>query len=123
MKFIDKNYLEENPNHIFVFGDNILRVGYGGAAILRDLPNTYGFVTKRFPNNNDESFYKPDIYKYVYELEMQNLRNQLESDPVSLYLISKLGAGLANKYNIFDKIIKPNLKNDLQHYKNVEFLY
>jgi hypothetical protein len=34
--YITKKYLENHPNHIFVFGDNSLRQGKGGAASLRD---------------------------------------------------------------------------------------
>lgn len=44
---VTKQFLDNNPNAIFVFGDNLLRVGYGGAAILRDHPQTYGFITKK----------------------------------------------------------------------------
>ena len=36
-----KKFLDENPFSIFVFGDNTLRLGYGGAAILRDHPQSY----------------------------------------------------------------------------------
>ncbi|MFW6247319.1 MAG: hypothetical protein ACOC22_04075 [bacterium] len=61
-EIITRKYLKENPEHIFVFGDNLLRKGYGGAAKLRDLPNTYGFITKKYPDNKDESFYTPDEY-------------------------------------------------------------
>jgi len=42
---ITAQYLKENPDHIFVFGDNTVRKGFGGAAKFRDFPNTYGFVT------------------------------------------------------------------------------
>ena len=44
---ITQKYLREHSNEIFVFGDNILRKGHGGAAALRNEPNTYGFITKK----------------------------------------------------------------------------
>lgn len=35
------------PNLLFVFGDNLDRVGNGGQAIIRGEPNTLGIATKR----------------------------------------------------------------------------
>lgn len=118
---ITKSYLRQNPNHIFVFGDNLQRKGKGGAATLRDEPNTYGFITKKAPNNNSGSFYKPQEYKEKFETELKRLIKQIESNPDKIYLISKLGGGLANKYNIRDKVIVPGL-TVLESYDNVVFL-
>lgn len=49
--------IKSNPKKIFVFGDNNLRYGKGGQAIIRDLPNTIGLRTKKAPNNQLSSFY------------------------------------------------------------------
>lgn len=49
--------IKNNPKKIFVFGDNNLRYGKGGQAIIRDLPNTIGLRTKKAPNNQLSSFY------------------------------------------------------------------
>lgn len=117
---ITKSYLRNNPNHIFVFGDNLKRKGYGGAATLRDEPNTYGFITKKAPNNNDGSFYTPDEYKEKFDVELKRLIKEIEKNPDKIFLISKLGAGLANKYGIYQKIIKPGL-TILNKYDNVKF--
>ena len=122
MKIITKEYLLENPNHIFVFGDNLLRIGTGGAASLRDLPNTYGFVTKKAPNNNLSSFYTPKEYEPVFADEMNKLIKEIENNPDKTYLISKVGAGLANYHAIFETVIKGKI-NRLKLYKNVEFLF
>jgi hypothetical protein len=51
------DYVKSNPDKIFVYGDNDLRTGKGGQAIIRDLKNTIGIRTKKAPNNNDSSFY------------------------------------------------------------------
>lgn len=118
---ITKSYLRNNPDHIFVFGDNLKRKGYGGAAKLRDEPNTYGFITKKAPNNNDGSFYKPDEYKQKFDVELKRLIKEIEYKQKSIFLITKLGAGLANKYGIYQKIIKPGL-TILEKYDNVRFI-
>jgi hypothetical protein len=120
---ITPEYLLEHPLEVFVFGDNIARLGAGGAAKLRYLPNTYGFITKKFPNNYDGSFFKPDEYKDFFTNEIVKLRVEIITNPHRTYLISKLGAGLANKYKIWEKVIEPMLKESLDDLKNVRFLF
>jgi hypothetical protein len=122
-EIITRKHLKENPNHIFVFGDNLLRKGKGGAAVLRDEPNTYGFITKKYPNNNDESFYHPEEYFDVYQKQIDALRSLMLVNTEKVYLISKIGAGLANRYNIFEKIIEPNIRKDLEMFNNKRFLW
>ena len=119
---ITKKYLRDNPHHIFVFGDNLLKKGYGGAAALRDEPNTYGFITKKAPNNGEWAFYKPEEYKEVFKNEIEILEAHIKKFPSSLFLISKIGAGLANKYNIWEEVIEPNIQV-LKNYSNVKFLW
>jgi len=119
---ITKEYLNNNPNYIFVFGDNTLRKGKGGAAKLRDEPNSYGFITKKYPNNQNNSFYKPEEYQYVFDIEFEKLKDLIIKNPNKKFLISKLGAGLANRYHIFEEIIEPQLQK-LKKYLNVSFLY
>jgi len=123
VKYVTAEFLRLHPTYVFVYGDNLVRKGKGGAAKLRNEPNTYGFVTKKYPNNQDRSFYRPDEYAEVFEVELRKLTKEIESNPHKLYLISKLGAGLANKYDICDKVIVPGL-NELKkaNLKNVTFL-
>ena len=120
---IDKDYLRKHPNSVFVFGDNLIRKGKGGAAILRDEPNTYGFITKKFPNNRDESFYRPEEYRPVFIRELANLHKEISANPNKVYLISKLGAGLANRYHIWEEVIEPDLQRMLGIFPNVLFLW
>ena len=120
--FIDKTFLRSNPNYIFVFGDNQLRIGHGGAAKLRDEPNTYGFITKKEPNMLDQSFYRPnEEYQKIFQEELSKLITLVINNPNKVFLITKLGAGLANKYGIREQIIEPGLKI-LEQYKNVKFI-
>lgn len=119
---ISLHYLRENPNHIFVFGDNTIRRGKGGAARLRDEPNSYGFITKKFPNYKSASYYRPREYLPVFQQEMGKLIRLIEDNPDKTYLISKLGAGLANKNKIYERVIREGLQV-LTRYDNVEFLF
>lgn len=122
-QIITREYLQANPTHIFVFGDNLLRIGTGGAAKLRDMKNTYGFITKKAPTYKDEDYYTPEEYEIIYIAEIINLKQIMSDNSDKTFLISKVGAGIANKFQIWEKIIEPRIKNDLKNYKNVKFLW
>ena len=117
-KYVTEEFLRANPNVIFVFGDNLIRQGKGGAAKLRDEPNAYGFITKKAPNNDDESFYRPPEYADMFYAELLQLAKEIEKNPEKTFLVSKLGAGLANKYKIYEVIIEAGLKK-LELFKNI----
>jgi len=119
---ITKEFLNSNSNYVFVFGDNLLRKGYGGAAELRDLPNTYGFITKKKPTNENNAFYKPDEYFPVYCNEVMKLGAEMIKHQDKTYLISKLGFGLANRYHIWEKVVSLFIK-DLSALGKVKFLF
>lgn len=119
---ISLHYLRENPDHIFVFGDNTLHVGKKGAAMLRDEPNSYGFITKKRPSYDASAYYKPAEYKHVFKKEIERLERDIEACPHLTFLISKLGAGLANKFGIYEKVIREGLR-PLEKYPNVKFLF
>lgn len=118
-----EDFLNKNKNAIFVFGDNILRQGYGGAALLRDNPQTYGFITKKYPDNQDNSFYRPNEYSVIFFDELVKLREHIQEHPFKTFYISQLGAGLANKYYIWENIIKQGLEKNLKDFPNVVFLW
>lgn len=122
MEMITLQYLREHPDHIFVFGDNQLRKGKKGAATLRDEPNSYGFITKKYPSYKDGAFYRPNGYREVFKAEMELLIHEIKSNPDKLFLISKLGSGLADRYKIWHNVIKEGLLI-LEKFPNVKFLF
>ena len=86
---ITQEFLDNNPNAYFVFGDNLERYGHEGAAKLRDHPHAIGFITKKFPDNKDESFYKPEEYSAVffeelkkYDKEFVKISHPVEVTPI-----------------------------------------
>ena len=107
---VTEELLNQHPNWIFVYGDNTLRRGTAGAAALRHHPRTYGFITKRYPNNKDDAFYTTKEYKYVFEEEFSKLLMHMAQHDDTIYVISPIGAGLANKHRIWEEIIEPGLK-------------
>lgn len=120
---ITEEFLEQNSNSYFVFGDNLQRWGHGGAAALRDHPRAIGFITKKFPNSKDESFYKPEEYSPVFFEELDKLKKLIERQPDKTFYISQLGGGLANKYFIWQKLIRHNLVRELEKFENVVFCW
>lgn len=95
--YITRQYIQEHPNVMFIFGDNMARKGLGGAAkVCRGEPNCYGVITKRYPSNTEISFlYDSDyeeVHKYITEdfiLALSALTDYTE------YYIFPLGTGLA----------------------------
>lgn len=120
---VDEAWLNKHPGDIFVYGDNTDREGLGGAASLRHHPQSYGFVTKIHPDNHDASFYRPDNYLSVYVAEIVRLRAHAKTSQHRRFLISAVGAGLANKYGIFEEVIKPTMKVLLSDLPNIVFLW
>jgi len=60
-KWITRQDLKNNPNVIYVFGDNTQRVGLGGQAKeMRGEPNAHGVATKWAPGWDDADFFKDD---------------------------------------------------------------
>ena len=110
-------------NAYFVFGDNLERRGYGGAAKLRDHPHSIGFITKKFPDNHDGSFYKPEEYSPVFFEELKKLKTIIAKRPDKMFYISQLGGGLANKFYIWQRLIRHNLVRNLEKFDNVIFCW
>lgn len=56
--WITREMLREEPDTLFVFGDNMARTGMGGqAAEMRGEPNAVGIPTKWRPSMQPEAFF------------------------------------------------------------------
>ena len=120
---ITAQFLDTHPEAIFVFGDNLERRGTGGAAKLRDYNGqTYGFITKKTPKHDLSAYYTVEEYRDVFEVELSRLRNRILSSPDRIFYVSKLGAGLANKFGIYEAVIQPRLAKELEGMSNVVVL-
>jgi len=61
---------QQNPKALYVFGDNVMRIGCGGQAIIRNEPNAFGIATKYEPTMNDVAFFSdkyPGSYRVIIE--------------------------------------------------------
>lgn len=65
-KHINRQNVKNRLTAIFVFGDNMMRQGFGGqAAAMRGEPNTVGVPTKWKPDNGIDSFFSDRDFDYV----------------------------------------------------------
>ena len=53
-----------NPNKIYIFGDNLCSVGKGGQAVIRDCNNVFGIPTKRTPSMDSNAFFSDNFDEY-----------------------------------------------------------
>ena len=70
---IYRKQLKDNPNILYVFGDNMVRQGYGGQAReMRGEPNAVGIPTKWRPDNTDGAFF--------YDYQLPQIKKTLIQD-------------------------------------------
>jgi len=102
IEIFDDNFnpelLKENKDKIFVFGDNNLRIGKGGQAIIRDLPNSIGIRTKKEPSNKPTAYYKDEEFeinsKYILE-DILKIKHLQLSGKTIVFSNGGYGTGLA----------------------------
>jgi len=101
MKFWTVSDVKHYREYLFIFGDNNIGKGCGGQAVIRYEKNSIGIPTKKFPSNNEASFYTDDEYSN----NCINIRNAIEKIIVELntkkykgviFPADGLGTGLAN---------------------------
>ena len=120
---ITEEILNSEPNSFFVYGDNLMRVGLGGAAKLRNHPRAIGFVTKKKPSHVHGACFTPEEYAKLFFEQLDQLSAHVKNSPNNKFYISKLGSGLANRHWIWEKVISHNLQDELAGYDNVVFCW
>lgn len=88
-----------NPNVLFVFGDNVERVGYGGqAGAMRGEPNAVGIATKWTPGMSPGDFFDDaelEDASRVISQDIAPLRAYLACGGVVVMPADGLGTGLS----------------------------
>ena len=56
--WITRQDLLDNPDRIYLFGDNVQRQGFGGQAKeMRGEPNAIGIITKKKPEHTPDAYF------------------------------------------------------------------
>jgi hypothetical protein len=97
--WIERKDLIESPDKLFVFGDNMARVGLGGqAAVMRGEPNAVGVPTKWSPGMSNKDFFSDadlPLILPVIEKDLEKIRKHLESGRDVVIPADGLGTGLS----------------------------
>lgn len=96
MDWIVREDLRENPNKLFLFGDNLEGVGFGGQAKeMRGEPNALGIPTKKKASHEEDSYMTDK--EFVSNVVAINLALAKIPKENKIVVISKngLGTGLA----------------------------
>lgn len=95
-----KHYTREMIRHfhynLFVFGDNMIRTGYGGqAAAARDEPNAVGIPTKWEPNSKPSSYFVDDDFDKVVPVIDKEFKRLWQHPNKIVWPMDGIGTGLA----------------------------
>lgn len=122
-KMIYRSDLKANPKIYYVFGDNKMRVGYGGQAReMRGELNAIGVITKKDPSLylNDAIDYEwYDEYLHSDDGDLAKIWKLLSNNEIVVFPALGIGTGLANM-----EFKAPRCWNQLQKYlKAIEVKY
>lgn len=120
---VDRQLLDKEHTSYFIFGENIARQGNVSSAYLRGHPRAIGFVAQKGEDFALGFSFRPDEYKKVFFDQLKQLENIVRGNPKNKYYISKLGFGPANRYNIWELIVRHNLEEELDKFSNVVFCW
>ena len=115
--FTRREDLKNNPNKVFLFGDNLLGVGYGGQAKeMRGELNAYGIPTKKLPSNNADAFFSDTEFE-TNKYHINKAFSKIPNDKIVVIPSAGLGTGLAR----LNKCAPKTYAYLLQQIKELEF--
>ena len=98
-KIIKRSDLKDNPDVLYVFGDNMERKGFGGqAAEMRGEPNAVGIVTKKKPSMADDAFFTKDDYALAepeITRSFSRLKKHIDQGGIVVWPSDDIGTGRA----------------------------
>ncbi|WP_398480907.1 hypothetical protein [Tardiphaga sp.] len=102
--YITRDVLRSDPNTLFVFGDNMKELGFGGQAReMRGEPNAVGIPTKWEPSNEPKAFLCdhdfPGACKQRIDDRFMRLVDHLIKGGDVVWLEAGIGTGLADLRN------------------------
>lgn len=97
--WITRADVQKEPDKLFVFGDNLMRRGFGGQAReMRDEPNSIGIATKKRPSMKKDAFFTDsDFLEWITSQahNMQRLIDHVEDGGIVVWPTDGIGTGYA----------------------------
>ena len=87
--------LKANPDKIYIFGDNMLRQGKGGQAVIRDEENAFGIRTKALPAKSEDSYWYDTALAQNKRLISEDIAAIKKDGRTVVFPKDGLGTGLA----------------------------
>ena len=99
VEWYSRELVMNNPNKLFIFGDNTHRTGTGGQAIIRGLPNTFGIATKLKPSQLANSYFKdtPSHFEMIHNdiKQLKDIMNTSKTYNTIIFPKDGIGTGLS----------------------------
>ena len=120
-KIITRQDLRANPEVLYVFGDNELRLGLGGQAKeMRGEKNAVGIRTKHKPSNHEPDFWSDDDWSVLIgkvDDDFRPLYLHLEKGGIVVWPLDGIGTGLADLARRAPKVLNHifNCQDALEH--------
>lgn len=129
--------VKNNPDKLFIFGDNLQQKGKGGQAVIRDEPNAFGVPTKKLPSMGNNAFFTDTEYENNVEAidkAFEDIIKEISKRKENIVVVlpeDGIGTGLAkleekapktfeylqSKLNKFSKNNKKSVKESELHKK------
>lgn len=93
--FITVDLCREQPEHVFVFGDNLAGYGKGGQAVVRSEYNAFGIPTKRYPSMAAGAFFTDKACEREHVLSSLRELYSLGKQRTIVFPTKGIGTGMA----------------------------
>jgi len=94
--FVTREFIRSHKKWLFVFGDNLIKRGYGGQAkACRGEPNTLGIPTKRYPTWAKDAFFTDNDYDEVKPIIQAIINSVKKGDWEKIVILPYIGEGRA----------------------------
>ncbi|MEH2517526.1 hypothetical protein V1279_003099 [Bradyrhizobium sp. AZCC 1610] len=96
-QWITRQDLRDNPRNIYVFGDNVQRIGLGGQAKeMRGEPNAIGVATKWAPSMHPRAFFDDTVTcRNIVRSDLRIVQQALDLGRTVVVPTDGVGTGLA----------------------------
>ena len=99
--------LKANPSNIYVFGDNLIKRGKGGQAVIRGCTNAFGIPTKRLPARTPNAYFSDKENEFIaVDKALDDLMKYKIQGRTIIFPSQGLGTGLAQMATKSPKLFK-----------------